>query len=96
MSLYPLRDGSTKQVRILWPKMNALTAIGQTIALERAINPTKSSAPTNAQGSGKGRPPTQKQLPVEVDILEYIASLGQLPTATKLDKAIGDLSLIAF
>ncbi len=47
-------------------------------------------------GWSKADPPTQKQLPVEADVPEYIAALGQLPEATPLDKAIGDLVLIAF
>ncbi len=41
-------------------------------------------------------PPTKKMLPVEADVPEYIASLGLLEASTPLDKAIGDLSLIAF
>jgi hypothetical protein len=45
---------------------------------------------------GKGRPPTLKQLPVEADILEYIAALGRMPMAPTLDQAIGNLALVAF
>ena len=41
-------------------------------------------------------PPTLKKLPVEADIPEYIANIGYLPGATKTQKAIGDLVLIAF
>ena len=47
-------------------------------------------------GWAKADPPTQKQLPVEADVPEYMTSLGRLKTATKLDKAIGDLAIIAF
>ncbi len=47
-------------------------------------------------GWKKFDPPTLKMLPVEVDIPEYIASLGSLKGATLLDMAIGDLALIAF
>ena len=47
-------------------------------------------------GWAKSDPPTQKQLPVEADVPEYIASLAALPLATELDKAIGDLALMAF
>ena len=44
----------------------------------------------------KEDPPTQKQLPVEVDVPEYLASMATLPLATPLDQAIRDLALIAF
>ncbi len=37
-----------------------------------------------------------KDDPVEADVPEYMALLGQLPKATPLDNAIGDLALIAF
>ena len=47
-------------------------------------------------GWAKEDPPTQKQLPVEADVPEYLALLATLPLATPLDKAIGDLALIAF
>ena len=48
------------------------------------------------EGWKKEDPPTLKKLPVEVDIPEYIASLGNNITATELDRAVGDLTLIAF
>jgi hypothetical protein len=41
-------------------------------------------------------PPTLKKLPVEADVPELLSQLGTAPTANELDKAIGDLSLIAF
>ena len=47
-------------------------------------------------GWGKTDPPTRKMLPVESDVPEFMASLGRLPLATELDKAIGDLGIIAF
>jgi hypothetical protein len=47
-------------------------------------------------GWKKEDPPTLKKLPVEVDIPEYIASLGNTVSSTELDRAVGDLSLIAF
>ena len=83
---------------------SAITAIGQTIALEYAINPTKIEGSDKLlprlqqilEGWAKADPPTQKQLPVEADVPEYIASLGRSPVATELDRAIGDLTLIAF
>ena len=41
-------------------------------------------------------PPTIKKLPVEVDVPELLSRLGSQPHANALDKAIGDLALIAF
>ena len=83
---------------------SALTAIGQTIALEHAVNPIKIAGSDKLlprlqqmlDGWAKSDPPTLKQLPVEADIPEYIASLAQSPVSTALDQAIGDLALIAF
>ncbi len=37
-----------------------------------------------------------KQLPVEADVPEYLVKLGQEPEARELDRAIGDLTMIAF
>jgi hypothetical protein len=42
-------------------------------------------------GWAKEDPPTQKQLPVEADVPEYLASIATLPLATPLDQAIGEL-----
>ena len=47
-------------------------------------------------GWGKTDPPTRKMLPVKSDVPEFMASLGKLPAASQLDRAIGDLGLIAF
>ncbi len=47
-------------------------------------------------GFRKANPPTTKQLPVEVDVLEYLITLGEDPQARELDCAIGDLVMIAF
>jgi hypothetical protein len=47
-------------------------------------------------GWHKEDPPTTKQLPVEADVPELLADRGRTSTATSLDQAIGDLSLIAF
>ncbi len=82
----------------------AITAIGKKISLAKGYNPTKIEhsdrlIPRLAQfmdGARKQDPPTIKKLPVEADIPELIASYGALPHANELDKAIGDLSLIAF
>ncbi len=79
-------------------------AIGQTIALEHAVNPIKISGSDKLllrlqqmlDGWAKSDPPTLKQLPVEADVPEYITSLAQSPVSTALDQVIGDLTLIAF
>lgn len=47
-------------------------------------------------GWRKEDPQVQKKLPVEADVPEYLATVGRQATASELDKAVGDLSLIAF
>ena len=47
-------------------------------------------------GWRKEDPATTKMLPVEADVPEAIATLGQQPGATELMRAVGDLALIAF
>ncbi len=47
-------------------------------------------------GFYKADPPTTKQLPVEADVPEYLVKLGQDPEAREVDRAIGDLTMIAF
>jgi hypothetical protein len=47
-------------------------------------------------GWQKEDPPTTKQLPVEADVPELLAERGHKNNATQLDKAIGDLAIIAF
>ncbi len=84
--------------------IGALTAVGQEIALACGDNPTKVTGsnkllPWLAQiynGWRKEDPPTTKQLPVEAGIPELLAEHGCDSNATNLDKAIGDLSLMAF
>ena len=84
--------------------VGALTAVGQEIALACGDNPTKvmesnKLLPRLSQiydGWRKEDPPTTKQLPVEADVPELLAERGLVSTATSLDRAIGDLSLIAF
>jgi hypothetical protein len=74
------------------------------IALECERNPTKiigsdKLIPRLQQmldGWRKIDPPTLKTLPVEADVPEYLATLGAQPSASRLDQAIGDLTLIAF
>jgi hypothetical protein len=84
--------------------IGALTAVGQEIALACGDNPTKVTGsdkllPRLAQiydGWHKEDPPTTKQLPVEANVPELLAERGRDSNATNLDKAIGDLSLVAF
>jgi hypothetical protein len=84
--------------------VGALTAIGQEIPLACGDNPTKVMGcdkllPRLSQiydGWRKEDPPTTKQLPVEADVPKLLAERGLVSTATSLDRAIGDLSLIAF
>ena len=47
-------------------------------------------------GWKKEDPPTLKKLPVKADIPELLSQLGAQPSANELDKAIGDLTIIAF
>ena len=83
--------------------VGAITAVGQEIALACGTNPTKITGsekllPRLSQifdGWRKEDPPTTKQLPVEADVPELLAERGRDGHA-ELDKAIGDLTLIAF
>lgn len=82
----------------------AITAVGQTIALERGVNPTKLENSTGLlpqlaqtlDGWRKEDPPTNKQLPVEADVPEFLAATGAKPGASELVKAVSDWTLIAF
>jgi hypothetical protein len=84
--------------------VGALTAAGQEIALACRDNPTKVTGskkllPWLSQiydGWCKEDPQTTKQLPVEADIPELLADKGRNGSATELERAIGDLSLINF
>ena len=75
-----------------------------TISLDIGLNPTKLAhsdrlIPRLSQmieGWRKEDPPTIKKLPVEADVPELLSHVGSLTTANALDKAIGDLALIAF
>ena len=44
----------------------------------------------------KEDPPTTKQLPVEADVPKLLAERGHTGDTTELNRAIGDLTLIAF
>jgi hypothetical protein len=48
------------------------------------------------EGWRKNDPMTIKKLPVEADVPEFLSQIGTLHNANQLDKAIGDLALIAF
>jgi hypothetical protein len=82
----------------------ALTAVGKEIALACNSNPTKLGGteklvPRLSQlldGWRKTDGPVLKKLPVEADIPEYLVTLGLQAHATAMDKAVGDLALIAF
>jgi hypothetical protein len=83
----------------------ALTAVGQTVALAVGVNPTKVLGGDNKllprlsqtlDGWRKSDPPPTKNLPVEADIPEYLCHLGLAKNASPLDKAVGDLAVIAF
>ena len=41
-------------------------------------------------------PPTMKKLPVAIDVPEFLSAVGTATSANELDRAIGDLVLIAF
>jgi hypothetical protein len=83
---------------------SAITAIGTTISLAYGTNPTKIDnsdklLPQLAQmfaGWRKVDPPTIKKLPIAIDIPELLSAVGQEADANELDKAVGDLALIAF
>ena len=83
---------------------SAVAAVGTEISLVTGVNPTKQGhsdklLPRLSQmfdGWRKMDPPTIKKLPVEVDVPELLSRLGSQPHANALDKAIGDLALIAF
>ena len=84
--------------------IGALTAVGQEISLACGTNPTKIAGserllPRLAQtldGWRKEDPPTTKQLPVEADVPELLAEKGRDGNTSTLERAVGDLTLIAF
>jgi hypothetical protein len=83
---------------------STITAVGQAIALATNTNPTKIMGsdkllPRRQQmldGFRKQDPPTTKQLPVEADVPEFLVKHGRELEARELDRAIGDLTMIAF
>ena len=84
--------------------VGAITAVGQEVALVCGHTPTKivgseKLLPQLSQifdGWHKEDPPTTKQLPVEADVPELLAECSRDGSATPLDQAIGDLTLITF
>ena len=83
---------------------SALTAVGKACALDSGIDPTKCEnsekfLPRLQQmldGMRKVDPPTTKELPVEVDVPEWLVQTALKSTATECDKAVADLTMIAF
>ena len=83
---------------------SALTAVGKTCAMAGGTDPTKDPATgrflpriqEQLDGYRKEDPPTQKELPVEADVPEFLVSLAMRRGATEKDKAVGDLVMIAF
>ena len=84
--------------------VGAITAVEQEIMLACGTNPTKIAGSKRLlprlsrilNGWRKEDPPTTKQLPVEADIPELLAEIRRDGNGSDLDKAIGDLTLIAF
>jgi hypothetical protein len=82
----------------------AITAVGQTIALARNDNPTKVNGSDKflpalqvmLDGYSKSDPPTRKMLPVEVDVPNLLVEMGYKKGGSTHTQAIGDLGMIAF
>lgn len=83
---------------------SALTAIGKACALDSGVDPTKCEnsekfLPRLQQmldGMRKADPPTTKELPVEADVPELLVQTALNSTATESEKAVADLTMIAF
>jgi hypothetical protein len=83
---------------------SVITAVGQAIVLATNTNPTKVVGSNKLlpqlqqmlDGFRKADPPTTKQLPVEADVPKFLVKLGLASEARKLDRTVGDLTLIAF
>ncbi len=82
----------------------AITAVGQTIALARNDNPTKVNGSDKflpalqvmLDGYSKADPPTQKMLSVKAGIPELLEEMGYSKEGSIHTQAIGDLAMIAF
>jgi hypothetical protein len=79
-------------------------AIGQTIPLACNKNPTKvlgsekflPALQIMIDGYTKADPPTQKKVPVEVDVPELLIKMGYGKLGSIQSQAVGDLAFIAF
>jgi hypothetical protein len=82
----------------------AITAIGQTIALACNDNPTKVNGSDNflpalqvmLNGYSKSDPPIRKMLPVKADVPNLLVEMGYGKEGSTHTQAIGDLAMIAF
>jgi hypothetical protein len=74
--------------RLLWPRIPVPQIVGSDKLMPRLQQ--------MLDGFRKADPPTTKQLPVEADVPEFLVQLGLSPEARELDRAIGDLTMIAF
>jgi hypothetical protein len=83
---------------------SALTAIGQTVVLACNDNPTKIKGSDKLlprlqvmlDGYRKEDPPTIKKLPVQADVPELLVTTAYNGMGTEMEKAVADLTLIAF
>ena len=48
------------------------------------------------EGWRKEDPPTKKQIPVGIDVTEFLEELGMEKDATGMVKSVGDCAVIAF
>jgi hypothetical protein len=82
----------------------ALAAINKTILLAINKDPLKIEGTNNfipiisqtLQGWAKDDPPTEKKLPVEVDVVEYLVKCSMAPGANSRLRCVADWILIAF
>ena len=83
---------------------SALTAIGQMVVLACNDNPTKIKGSDKLLprlqvmlvGYRKEDPPTIKKLPVQADVPELLVTTAYNGMGTEMEKAVADLTLIAF
>ena len=96
--------GNNRQVSVATVR-TALSAVGKTIAMDTGRNPlllkgsdSKYLPPLQDALTSwrKNDGPTNKKLPVEVDVPAYLARTAYKTNESALDKRVGDLSLVAF
>lgn len=83
---------------------SALAALGQAFTVASGENPLKIAGSDKlvpriqqmCDGWRLEDPQTRKMLPVEADVPEFLAEWGCSRTGTTLDRAIGDMALVAF